>query len=43
MQGVVGLAVTRFVSAHRLPTIRMADRIYVLQEGRVSQTGTFGC
>ena len=42
MQGVVGLAVTRFVSAHRLSTIRMADRIYVLQDGRVSQTGTYG-
>ena len=42
MQGVVGLAATRFVSPHRLSTIRMADRIYVPQEGRVPQTGTFG-
>ena len=41
MESVAGLSVTRFVSAHRLSTIRRADRIYVLQDGQVSQTGTF--
>ena len=41
MRNVAELAVTRFVTAHRLSTIRMANRIYVLQDGRVVQTGTF--
>ena len=41
MESVAGLSVTRFVSAHRLSTIRMADSIHVLQDGRVAQTGTF--
>ena len=41
MESVAGLSVTRFVSAHRLSTIRMADGIHVLQDGRVAQTGTF--
>ena len=41
MQNLTALTSTRLVIAHRLSTLEQADRIYVLQAGKVVQSGTF--
>ena len=41
MNNLAGLASTRIVIAHRLSTLRQADRIYVMKAGRVVQEGSF--
>ena len=41
MQNLTALTSTRVVIAHRLSTLEQADRIYVLQAGRVVQSGAF--
>ncbi len=42
MQNLTALTSTRVVIAHRLSTLEQADRIYVLQAGKVVQSGSFG-
>ena len=41
MANLAQLSSTRIVIAHRLSTLRHADRIYVLEAGRVVQEGSF--
>ncbi len=41
MENLAGQTSTRIVIAHRLSTLREADRIYVLKAGRVVQVGSF--
>jgi NHLM bacteriocin system ABC transporter ATP-binding protein len=38
---IAGLRAARVVIAHRLSTIRHADKIIVLQDGKVAQSGTY--
>ena len=40
-QSLEKLSVTRVVIAHRLSTIRNVDRIYVMDRGRIVETGTY--
>jgi len=41
LESLEGLDATRVVIAHRLSTVRNADRIVVLERGRIVQQGTF--
>lgn len=41
MDNLAQLTSTRIVIAHRLSTLRQADRIYVLDGGKVTQEGTY--
>ena len=41
MQNLASLTSTRIVIAHRLSTLEQADRIYVMQAGKVVQSGSF--
>ena len=42
LEGLARLDATRIVIAHRLNTVRGADRIVVLDRGRIVQQGTYG-
>ena len=41
MANLASLTSTRIVIAHRLSTLRQADRIYVMRAGKVAESGSF--
>ena len=41
MEDLASLTSTRIVIAHRLSTLKQADRIYVMRSGKVEQCGSF--
>jgi ATP-binding cassette subfamily C protein len=41
LESLEALEATRVVIAHRLATVRNADRVVVLEHGRIVQQGTF--
>lgn len=41
MKSIENISATRLVIAHRLSTLQQADRIYVLQSGKVAQQGAY--
>ncbi len=41
MANLTSLTSTRIVIAHRLSTLRQADRIYVMRAGKVAESGSF--
>ena len=41
MEDLANLTSTRIVIAHRLSTLKQADRIYVMRSGKVEQSGSF--
>ncbi len=42
MNNLAGLTCTRIIVAHRLSTIAFADRIVVMDEGSIAESGTHG-